>query len=85
MPPAQEECVHEEKSGPADAPQAAGLLGGLYDLFVGTNSSEEETVLLLGIVVLLLWGHLDRGSSFDIGTWGEEDLALLLIGYLLLS
>jgi len=75
-PPAQEECVHET---------ASGLLGGLYDLIVGKNSSEEETVLLLGIIVLLLWGHLDRGSAFDIGTWGEEDLALFLIGYLLLS
>ncbi len=61
------------------------LIGGLYDLLLGENSSEEETLLLLGIGLLLLWGHLDRGGLFDRSTWDADDLALLLIGYLLLS
>lgn len=61
------------------------LVGGLYDLLLGENSSEEETLLLLGIGLLLLWGHLDRGGLFDRSTWDADDLALLLIGYLLLS
>ena len=61
------------------------LIGGLYDLLLGENSSEEETLLLLGIGLLLLWGHLDRGGLFDRRTWDGDDLALLLIGYLLLS
>ncbi len=61
------------------------LFGGLYDLLLGENSTEEETLLLLGIGLLLLWGHLDRGGLFDRNTWDTDDLALLLIGYLLLS
>jgi len=61
------------------------LIGGLYDLLLGENSSEEETLLLLGIGLLLLWGHLDRGGLFDRSSWESDDLALLLIGYLLLS
>lgn len=65
--------------------RGASLLGGLYDLLLGENSSEEETLLLLGIALLLLWGHLDRGGLFDRTTWDADDLALLLIGYLLLS
>ena len=65
--------------------KSESLLGGLYSLFVGENSSEEETLLLLGIGLLLLWGHLDRGALFDRSTWDADDLALLMIGYLLLS
>ena len=61
------------------------LLGGLYDLLLGENSEEEETLLLLAIALLLLWGHLDRGGLFERSTWDSDDLALLLIGYLLLS
>ena len=61
------------------------LIGGLYDLLLGENSSDEETLLLLGIGLLLLWGHLDRGGLFDRSSWESDDLALLLIGYLLLS
>ncbi len=76
-------------NGVADKGQAGShgnsLIGGLYDLLLGENSSEEETLLLLGIGLLLLWGHLDRGGIFDRSTWDGDDLALLLIGYLLLS
>lgn len=62
---------------------ARGLAGGLFDLLLGKNSDEEETILLLGVALLLLSGHMDRGADGE--TWGEDDLALLLIGYLLLG
>ena len=65
--------------------EAGTLLGGLYGLLVGENGDEEETLLLLAIGLLLLWGHLDRGGLFDRSTWDSDDLALLMIGYLLLS
>jgi hypothetical protein len=65
--------------------RGTSLIGGIYDLLLGDNSAEEETLLLLGIALLLLWGHLDRGGLFDRSTWDGDDLALLLIGYLLLS
>ena len=35
------------------------------------------------LLELLLSGHMDRGADGE--TWGEDDLALLLIGYLLLG
>ncbi len=60
------------------------LLDGVFDLLLGNNSDEEETILLLGVAVLLLSGHFDR--RHDGGNlWSEDDLALLLIGYLLLG
>ena len=76
-----------EAPAPPEQMQNRGgtLLGGLYDLFIGENSSEEETVLLLAIGLLILWGHLDRGGLFDRSSWEDDGLALLLIGYLLLS
>ena len=52
---------------------------------IGKTGTEEETLLLLGTALVLLWGHLDRGGLFDRNTWDDGDLALLLIGYLLLS
>ncbi|MBE6657563.1 MAG: hypothetical protein E7604_03870 [Ruminococcaceae bacterium] len=77
-----------QQAGTEASPSNSGtgsLLGGLYDLLIGENSTEEETILLLAIGLLLLWGHLDRGGLFDRSTWDGDDLALLLIGYLLLS
>ena len=65
--------------------RGTSLIGGIYDLLLGDNSAEEETLLLLGIALLLLWGHLDRGGLFDRDAWDSDDLALILIGYLLLS
>ena len=76
----------KEFDAPTAVPERGGsLIGGLYDLLLGENSSEEETLLLLAIALFLLWGHLDRGDLFDRSTWDSDDLALLLIGYLLLS
>ena len=65
--------------------ESGSLLDGLYHLLIGETGAEEETLLLLAIALLLLWGHLDRGGLFDRSTWDGDDLALLLIGYLLLS
>ena len=65
--------------------EAGSLLDGLYHLLIGETGAEEETLFLLAIALLLLWGHLDRGGLFDRSTWDGDDLALLLIGYLLLS
>lgn len=59
------------------------LLDGVFDLLLGNNSDEEETVLLLGVAVLLLSGHMERRNGEN--RWSEDDLALLLIGYLLLG
>lgn len=72
---------HEEEKEEHDS--ARGLAGGIFDLLLGKNSDEEETILLLGVALLLLSGHMDRGADGE--TWGEDDLALLLIGYLLLG
>ena len=72
-------------TGQENSDRGTSLIGGLYDFLLGENSSEEETLLLLGIALLLLWGHLDRGGLFDRASWDADDLALLLIGYLLLS
>ncbi len=60
------------------------LLNGIFDLLLGKNSDEEETILLLGVAVLLLSGHMDRRRDSS-SRWDEDDLALLLIGYLLLG
>ncbi len=82
----QAETVSTERPlDSTDESHGTSLLGGLSDLLLGENSSEEETLLLLGIILLLLWGRLDRGGAFDRSTWGSDDLALLMIGYLLLS
>ena len=64
--------------------ESGSLLDGLYHLLIGETGAEEETLFLLAIALLLLWGHLDRGGLFDRSTWDGDDLALLLIGYLLL-
>lgn len=89
------DCTVGAESIPADtapsasemtAPQDGGtLLGGLYRLLIGESGAEEETLLLLAVALLLLWGHLDRGGSLDRSSWDGDDLALLLIGCLLLS
>lgn len=78
----------EQAEGASDVsrvPQKSTLPGALYDLLIGKTGTEEETLLLLGTALVLLWGHLDRGGLFDRNTWDDGDLALLLIGYLLLS
>ena len=85
VPVESETVVESEVDGKVAGGHSTSLIGGLYDLLLGENSSEEETLLLLGIGLLLLWGHLDRGGIFDRSTWDGDDLALLLIGYLLLS
>ena len=85
VPVESETAVESEVDGKVAGSHSTSLIGGLYDLLLGENSSEEETLLLLGIGLLLLWGHLDRGGIFDRSTWDGDDLALLLIGYLLLS
>ena len=69
----------------ADRSESGSLLDGLYHLLIGETGAEEETLLLLAIALLLLWGHLDRGDLFDRSTWDSDDLGLLLVGYLLLS
>ena len=85
VPVVSEAVVDGKVDSKAAGGHSTSLIGGLYDLLLGENSSEEETLLLLGIGLLLLWGHLDRGGIFDRSTWDGDDLALLLIGYLLLS
>ena len=85
IPTVSEPIPDCEENGGQTTGHGTSLIGGLYDLLLGENSSEEETLLLLGIGLLLLWGHLDRGGLFDRSTWDSDDLALLLIGYLLLS
>ena len=85
VPLVSEAVVDGKVDSKAAGGHSTSLIGGLYDLLLGENSSEEETLLLLGIGLLLLWGHLDRGGIFDRSTWDGDDLALLLIGYLLLS
>lgn len=98
-PVCTEACAENESSAPAAVSEyrvqtppeepngrhSTSLIGGIYDLLLGDNSAEEETLLLLGIALLLLWGHLDRGGLFDRDAWDSDDLALILIGYLLLS
>lgn len=79
-----EENRADENHDPA-ARETGSILAGLYHLLVGESGEEEETLLLLAIGLLLLWGHLDRGGLFDASTWDSDDLALLLIGYLLIS
>ena len=85
MSDAEEEIAQIAVPSEQTEKRGNSLIGGLYDLLLGENSSEEETLLLLGIGLLLLWGHLDRGGLFDRSSWESDDLALLLIGYLLLS
>ena len=78
----------EEDLVPTSAPvqeESGSLLEGVYRLLIGETGAEEETLLLLAIALLLLWGHLDRGGLFDRSTWDSDDIALLLIGYLLIS
>lgn len=83
--PAAEVQVSDETQRTSDVGQEVSLFNGIYDLLLGENSAEEETLLLLGIALLLLWGHLDRGGLFERQAWNADDIALLLIGYLLLS
>lgn len=91
------ETVPWERTGnisptvPASAPfsgtessSGGNLLDGVFDLLLGKNSDEEETILLLGIAVLLLSGHMERRKDGEHG-WGEDDIGLLLVGYLLLG
>ncbi len=78
QPPLPEELAPVSAGSATDSHR---MTDGIFDLLLGKNSDEEETILLLGIALLLLSGHLDRR---DAG-WGEDDLALLLIGYLLLG
>ena len=76
----QSEEVPKEKQ----AVHSRSLFDGVLDLLFGRNSDEEETVLLLGVALLLLSGHMSRDRDSGSG-WSEDDLALLLVGYLLLG
>jgi len=68
-------------------PKTVGGLGDVLGSLLGEGGSEDEVFLLLGVGLLLLFAHYDRHSNGEHSDdrWDLDDLALLMIAYLLLG